>query len=66
MKNGAKKVASLGNQPAASKSTKPQKGKMFNFVLVEGTVIRPAMLYGQKTTTPTLLYKIKYIMLETK
>jgi hypothetical protein len=36
MKNAAKKVASSGNQPAASKSTKPQKGKMFNFVLVEG------------------------------
>jgi hypothetical protein len=37
MKNAAKKVDSSGNQPATSKSTKPQKGKMFKFVLVEGT-----------------------------
>jgi len=45
MKIAAKKVASSGNQPTASKSTKPQKGKMFNFVLVEGTEAVAAQKY---------------------
>jgi hypothetical protein len=45
MKNVAKNVTSSGNQPAALKSTKLQEGKMFNFVLVEGTEVVAAQKY---------------------
>jgi hypothetical protein len=43
-KNAAKKVASSGNQPAASKSTKPQKGQL----KFGSKIILPPTLAGRR------------------